>query len=343
MGGAVATVPGLRYSPDAELVWRRRRVGKNFSYVDENGRPLRDADTLRRIRSIAIPPAWTEVRICPAPEGHIQAVGRDARGRKQYRYHPGWRADRDETKYERTVRFGRVLPAIRARIHQDLGLSGLPREKVLATVVRLLELTLIRVGNAEYARTNKSYGLTTLRTRHVQADKSTLRFHFRGKSGVVHRVTIDDRRLARVVRECLHLPGQELFQYVDDAGHRHAIASCDVNAWLREVTGEDFTAKDFRTWGGTMLAARAFHALAEESIPPKKAIRRVAESVASRLGNTPAVCRSCYIHPAVVDAWIDGTLPAALTGADQEEAAESALLGLLEARTQAAPGGRSAP
>jgi DNA topoisomerase-1 len=196
------------------------------------------------------------VHICPSPDGHIQAVGRDARGRKQYRYHSGWRTARDETKYERTVRFGRVLPAIRARVHRDLALTGLPREKMLATVERLLELTLIRVGNAEYARTNQSYGVTTLRNRHVKTAKNLLRFHFRGKSGVVHSVTIEDRRLARIVRECLHLPGQELFQYVDDAGQRHAIASGDVNAWLREVTEEDFTAEDFRIWGGTLLARR---------------------------------------------------------------------------------------
>src|SRR2546423_1625725 len=257
----VAKAAGLRYVSDASPGIRRKRAGKNFSYIGLDGKPIHDQDELHRIRSLGIPPAWTDVWICPQPNGHIQATGRDAKGRKQYRYHPRWRAVRDETKYSRLIAFGEALPTIRARVEHDLGLPGLPREKVLATVVRLLETTLIRVGNEEYARQNRSYGLTTLRNRHVDVRGTELRFHFRGKSGKEHEVALHDRRLARVMRRLQELPGQELFQYVDEDGTRASIDSDDVNAYLREIAGEDFSAKDFRTWAGTVLCAVALREL----------------------------------------------------------------------------------
>jgi DNA topoisomerase-1 len=265
---------------------------------------------LQRIRRLVIPPAWNDVWICPDPRGHIQATGRDDRGRKQYRYHPRYRAVRDETKYHRMIAFAQTLPLIRKRTDHDLALPGLPRDKVLATVVRLLETTLIRVGNEEYARHNRSYGLTTLRNRHVAVHGATVHFAFRGKSGVKHRIDVNDRRLARIVERCRELPGYELFQYLDGDGTRRAISSEDVNEYLRGLTGEDFTAKDFRTWAGTMLAAcalqefRAFDTKAEA----KRNIVRAIENVAQRLGNTKAVCRKCYVHPAVLDAYLDGSL-----------------------------------
>jgi DNA topoisomerase-1 len=265
-----ARLAGLRYVTDDRPGIRRRRQGSGFSYLDPEGRPLRDRQERRRIESLAVPPAWTDVWICPLANGHLQATGRDARGRKQYRYHPDWRAVRDETKFGRMIAFGEALPALRARVASDLARTGLPREKVLAAVVRLLETTLIRVGNEEYARENRSFGLTTLRSRHVAIAGATLRFRFRGKSGKEHSVAISDRRLARVVRACRELPGHELFQYLDESGERQVVDSDDVNAYLRAATGEDFTAKDFRTWGGTVLALSALLAGPAELARPAK-------------------------------------------------------------------------
>jgi DNA topoisomerase-1 len=311
-----ARLAGLRYVADERPGIRRRRQGKGFSYLDPQGRPVRDTAERRRIAALAIPPAWTEVWICTLANGHLQATGRDARGRKQYRYHPDWRAVRDETKFGRMVAFGEALPRLRARIDEDLARPGLPLEKVVAAVVRLLETTLIRVGNEEYARENGSFGLTTMRSRHVEIAGATLRFHFRGKSGKDHNVAISDRRLARVVRACRELPGHELFQYLDEAGERRTVGSGDVNDYLRQATGEEFTAKDFRTWGGTLLALAALQAAADcpgPEGPPREAKRAVAEAlerVAAQLGNRPAICRKYYVHPAVIDAFLGGRLAA---------------------------------
>ena len=323
-----ARLAGLRYVMDSKPGIRRQRRGKGFSYLDPAGQPLRDPRERRRIAALAIPPAWTQVWICPLANGHLQATGRDARGRKQYRYHPDWRAVRDETKFGRMVAFGETLPRLRARLESDLALPGLPREKVLAAVVKLLETTLIRVGNEEYARENDSFGLTTMRSRHVDIAGATVRFHFRGKSGKEHDVAIADRRLARVVRACRELPGHELFQYVDESGERQGVSSDDVNEYLRAVTGEDFTAKDFRTWGGTVLALAALRVcgagcsageakLAErqpkagQSSREREANRAIVEAVkrvADQLGNRPAICRKYYVHPAVIAAFLEGRL-----------------------------------
>jgi DNA topoisomerase-1 len=281
--------------------------------VTTRGQAVRDAETLRRIRALAIPPAWTRVWICPTATGHIQAVGRDVRGRKQYRYHARWRAIREETKYNRLVEFGRTLPRIRRRVQRDLAKLGLPRERVLATAVRLLERTLIRVGNTEYARHNGSFGLTTLRAKHVRIEGPRLRFVFRGKGGKSHTVNVTDRRLARIVLQCQDLPGHELFQYLDDTGRRQTIDSADVNAYLREIAGREFTAKDFRTWAGTVLAANALAVMAEKGVRPRK--RQVAhaiEMVAGRLGNTPSICRKCYVHPAIPAAFLESSLLSSL-------------------------------
>jgi len=275
---------------------------------------IRDGETLTRIRSLAVPPAWRNVWICPDPEGHVQATGRDARNRKQYRYHPRWREVRDGNKYGRMIAFGRALPLIRKRIEQDLARPGLSREKILATVVRLLEVTLIRVGNEEYAKHNESFGLATMRDRHVRVNGSSLRFQFRGKSGILHAVDLEDRRLARIVRQSRDLPGFELFQYLDENGERRSIDAADVNAYLKSIAGDEFTAKDFRTWAGTVLAARALHEVAafDSQAQAKRNVLRAVEAVAKRLGNTRAVCRKCYIHPEVVNAYLDGTLAATL-------------------------------
>jgi DNA topoisomerase-1 len=307
--GAAAEA-GLRYVLDDGPGIARVRAGQGFAYRDAKGRTVRDAAVLARVRSLAIPPAWTDVWIGPRADGHIQATGRDAKGRKQYRYHPRWRAARDETKYQRLMTFARLLPRIRARVDADLGRPGLSREKVVATVVRLLETTLIRVGNEEYARQNRSYGLTTLRDGHVDVSGARVRFRFRGKSGRDHVIDLRDRRLSRIVKRCQDLPGQQLFQYVGDDGRRRSIESADVNAYLRAITGGDFTAKDFRTWAGTVLAAWALHELAEGAVraPAKRTVVRAIETVSARLGNTVAVCRKCYVHPAVVDAYLDGSL-----------------------------------
>lgn len=285
---------------------------------------MRDPATLARIRSLAIPPAWRDVWICPRDNGHMQATGRDARGRKQYRYHPRWRSLRDETKYERMVHFGRALPMIRKAVDAALALPGLPREKVLATLVQLLEATMMRVGNEEYARTNHSFGLTTLRDRHARIDGSRVRFEFRGKSGVHHAVEVDDPRLARIVRRTRDLPGQDLFQYVDDDGQRHTVGSADVNAYLRDITGADYTAKDFRTWSGTVLAAMALREFErfDSAAQAKRNVVRAIEHVAGQLGNTPSICRKCYVHPAVVDAYLDGTMVEGIRQRAQKTLAE---------------------
>ncbi len=301
---------GLRYVTDAQPGIRRMRAGKGFRYVDAAGKAVRDAETLKRIRSLVIPPAWKDVWICANARGHLQATGRDARGRKQSRYHPRWRAVRDETKYERMLLFGAALKGIRARVEEDLGRSGLPREKVLATVVRLMERTAIRVGNAEYARENGSYGLTTLRAKHVEVKGSTVTFRFKGKSGKQHTVGLQDRRLARIVRRCQDLPGYELFEYLDEEGQPRGIDSADVNEYLRAISGEDFTAKDFRTWSGTVLASMALREFeeAESEAQAKKNVVAAIKEVAQRLGNTPAVCRKCYVHPAVLECYFAGKL-----------------------------------
>jgi DNA topoisomerase-1 len=333
----------LRYVNDDRPGIRRKRAGKGFSYTGPDGAPIREDATLRRIRSLAIPPAWQDVWICAQPNGHLQATGRDARGRKQYRYHPRWRATRDETKYAHMLAFGRALPGIRERVEQDLRRPGLPREKVLATVVRLLETTLIRVGNEEYAKANRSFGLTTMRDRHVQVEGTTLRFEFRGKSGVRQSVGLHDRRVARIVARCRDLPGYELFQYIDETGRHQTIDSADVNEYLRSISGEDFTAKDFRTWAGTVLAALALREFEsfDSQAQAKKNVVRAIQNVAKRLGNTPSVCRKCYVHPAVIDAYLEGdTLDALRQRTEQEftnELAglppeEAAVLALLQRR-----------
>ncbi|HET7472083.1 MAG TPA: hypothetical protein VFJ71_03060 [Candidatus Limnocylindrales bacterium] len=310
---------GLRYSTDDRPGITRRRAGRGFSYRDPDGKPVRDAATLERIRKIVIPPAWTDVWISPWPNGHVQATGRDARGRKQYRYHARFRARREDAKFERLLAFAKVLPAIRERVDADLARPGLPREKVIAAVVRLLELTLIRVGNDEYAKLNRSFGLTTLRDHHARIDGSEVRFRFRGKSGRQHEVGLRDRRLAGVVRRCRDLPGQELFQYVGADGEPHDVASDDVNAYLAEIA-PGVTAKDFRTWAGTVLAWRALSALGDGDTDREKR-RNVAAAIqatADNLGNTAAVARSAYVHPAVVDAYLDGRLRSALVQAAEE-------------------------
>jgi DNA topoisomerase-1 len=329
----------LRYVSDDRPGIRRRRSGQGFSYVGPDGRRVSDRATLVRIRALAVPPAWTEVWISPLADGHLQATGRDARRRKQYRYHARWRAVRDETKYGRMLLFGSTLPRIRARVKDDLALPGLPRNKLLAMIVRLLETTFIRVGNAEYAKANGSFGLTTLRGRHVEIEGARVRLNFRGKGGKTHTVQVSDRRLARLVKRCKDLPGQELFQYLDEQGEPQPIDSADVNEYLRLIAGEDFTAKDFRTWAGTLVAARGLMT----SVGPdwkgqaKSAVAETIAAVARELGNTAAVCRKSYIHPAVLGAHQDPVLRELWTkGADRAPKAgltleESALLCYLEA------------
>ena len=318
-GLATAQAAGLRYTSDEQPGIRRRRKGRGFSYVDRDGVPIRDDGELRRVRKLAIPPAWTDVWISPSLLGHIQATGRDARGRKQYRYHERWREVRDEAKYGRLHDFARTLPRVRARVDVDLARPGMPRERVLATAVRILEETFMRVGNVEYARANGSFGLTTLRSKHVDVDGSRIVFRFRGKSGKDHEVDVRDRRLARVVARLEQLPGQELFKYRDDEGELRPIGSEDVNAYLREISGEDTTAKDFRTWAGTVLAAGALAKVGparNERIARTRIVRAI-DVVAARLGNTRAVCRKCYIHPYILDAYAAGDLPARLRRPDK--------------------------
>ncbi|MFO1048883.1 MAG: DNA topoisomerase IB [Geminicoccaceae bacterium] len=311
----------LRFATDELPGLSRRRAGKGFSYRNAQGQVLRDAGLIGWIRSLAIPPAWREVWISPHRNGHLLATGRDARGRKQYRYHPRWRAAREETKFGRMLAFGRALPRIRAAVNAELGRPGLGKDKVLATVVRLLEVTLIRVGNDEYARQNKTFGLTTMRGRHVKAEAGGLRFNFRGKGGKRHVITLRNRRLAGLVRRIQELPGQELFQYVGDDGSPEPVSSGDVNAWLREVAGEDFTAKDFRTWSATVLAAWALSEFAafDSDAAAKRNVTQAIERVASRLGNTPAICRKSYVHPEIVGAYLDGSLIESLKREVEEE------------------------
>ena len=299
---------GLCYVSDEQPGFSRQWKGEEFEYFDTKGKPIVDEQRLLRIKRLAIPPAWSDVWICPSPNGHIQAIGRDARGRKQYRYHERWRQIRDKNKYDRMIVFGKALPKIRTRVKKDLGLSGLPRAKVLATVVQLLKRSLIRIANEEYARENKSFGLTTMQDRHVDVKGSKLRFRFRGKSGREHDVDVTDRRIARIVLKLQDLPGQSLFQYLDDEGNVRDVSSQDVNEYLREMTGEDFTAKDFRTWAGTVFAAIALSTAGEfETKKQAKAnIKHAISAVAEVLGNTPAVCRQCYIHPAIVKAYLNG-------------------------------------
>lgn len=304
---------------------QRTRRGRGIRYLRPDGSAVTDERTLARIKSLAIPPAWTEVWICPSPNGHIQATGRDEKGRKQYRYHARWREVRDEAKFDRMIAFGQALPLIHQRTDEHLRRRGLPREKILAAVVRLLESSLIRIGNEEYARQNKSYGLTTLRTRHVDVTGSDIRFRFRGKSGKTHQIRVRDRRLSRVVGQLLDLPGQELFQYVDDDDTPHTVNSDDVNAYLREITGQDFTAKDFRTWAATVLAARALREIGafESATQARRNVVQAVETVAKRLGNTPTICRKCYVHPAVINAYLDGAAVDVLRERAEQELSES--------------------
>jgi DNA topoisomerase-1 len=302
---------GLTYVSDTEPGLRRRRAGKGFAYRDDGGALVTDKRTLKRIRALAIPPAWTDVWICPQSSGHIQATGRDARGRKQYRYHAKFREQRESAKYEHLAEFAATLPKIRATVAEHMALRGLPREKVLATIVHLLETTLIRVGNADYARRNKSYGLTTLRETHVEVAGTELRFRFTGKSGKTWRLSVRNRRVAKVVRACQELPGQQLFQYLDDEGQPRAVSSSDVNTYLHEITGRDITAKDFRTWGGTVLAAVELKEAGEvdaTKVLAKRKVKEAIERVAAKLGNTVTICRKCYVHPEVLNAYLSGEL-----------------------------------
>ena len=323
-----ARAAGLRYVDPNDPGISRVRRGSGFSYEDADGKRVTDKDTLARIRSLVIPPAWKDVWISPSPRGHIQATGRDARGRMQYRYHQLWSQTRDETKYERTLGFARALPRLRRRVERDLRRRGLPREKVLAAVVRLLERTLVRVGNEEYARENSSFGLTTLRNRHVEVRGQQLKLTFRGKSGVLHTVGLRDRRLAKVVRDAQELPGQQLFQYIDEDGETRRIESDDVNEYLRDSMGDAFSAKDFRTWAGTVLAVRALR--------DAPSLTDAVKEVAQALGNTPAVCRRCYIHPRIVDTYLEGGLP---SGAPVDQQARSQRRRAPRPRGAAAPPG----
>lgn len=310
---------GLCYVNDDRPGYTRKAKGDEFEYFDLEGKPIKDEQRLLRIKRLAVPPAYADVWICPIPNGHLQATGRDARGRKQYRYHERWREIRDENKYEKMTLFGEALPKIRRRVDRDLKLAGLPRNKVLATVVQLLERTFIRIGNEEYARDNKSFGLTTMRDRHVDVKGSKLTFNFRGKSGVMHEVPVKDRRIARIVSKLQDLPGQELFQYIGDDEKRYDVTSQDVNEYLQEITGEEFTAKDFRTWAGTVLAAIALNHLgpSQTKKEAKANIKNAVTAVSKLLGNTPAICRKCYVHPAIFETYLSGV---AIEGLKQKTA-----------------------
>lgn len=342
-----AETAGLVYVSDETPGIRRRKSGRGFVYLRSGGGKVDDKATLERIRSLAIPPAYTDVWICPRADGHIQATGRDAKGRKQYRYHPAFREIRESTKYEHMIEFAKGLPAIRRTIDEHMRLRGLPREKVLATVVRLLENTLIRVGNADYAKQNKSYGLTTLRNPHVKVDGPELRFQFKGKSGRTWRLAVKDRRIARIVRACQELPGQDLFQYLDEEGELQSVTSADVNAYLREITGRDITAKDFRTWAGTVLAALALAEFEQfdGEAAAKKNIRAAIEKVSARLGNTPTICRKCYVHPEIFASYLQGDLILEIKDEIEKELRdelpglrpeEAAVLSLLQSRLSGA-------
>jgi DNA topoisomerase I len=322
-----AAEAGLRYVSGSGPCIQRVHCGKSFRYVGPDGKPLRDPKQLERIRSLVIPPAWTNVRICPSPNGHLQAVGRDARGRKQYRYHPRYREVRDQAKFSRMIAFGAVLAKLRRQVRRDLRRSGLPRQKVLATVVRLLETSFIRVGNDEYAKENDSFGLTTLKDRHVHIAGAKLLFHFRGKSGQDHSIELTDRRLAHIVKQCRDLPGYELFQYVDESGKVCAVDSADVNQYIRDLAGHDFTAKDFRTWAGTVLAIRELSAAGpcHGEKAARRAVVDAVKCVAKRLGNRPATCRKYYIHPAISDAFSDGSLFFAMQQGEEQHRAYNGL------------------
>jgi len=337
---------GLRYVSDARPGIRRKKVGSGFTYTRFDGTRLSEKDVLKRIKSLAIPPAWTDVWICPFADGHIQATGRDAKGRKQYRYHAGFREVRESTKYEHVVAFADALPGIRDKVKEHMSLRGLPREKVLATVVHLLETTLIRVGNDEYAEQNNSYGLTTLKNRHVAVDGNEVRFRFTGKSGRQWSLRVRDRRGAKIIKACQELPGQELLQYIDEAGNCQDVTSTDVNAYLREITGKDITAKDFRTWAGTVLAAMALGELQsfDSAAQAKRNLRSAIEKVSARLGNTSTICRKCYIHPEVLSSYLDGNLVLELKaraenelrrGMEDLKPEEAAVLALLRSRLAA--------
>ena len=338
-----AVEAGLFYVTDEDPGITRQKSGAGWRFIDPKGQTIKDYWERKRIEKIGVPPAYTDVWISPRANGHIQATGRDAKGRKQYRYHPDWTAARDSAKYERMSEFGAILPGLRKRVASDMRKQGLPREKVLATIVSLLEKTLIRVGNEDYAKDNKSFGLTTLRNRHLDIEGSTLRFDFKGKSGKTWNLDLKDKRVAKVVRSIQDLPGQHLFQYVDEEGKRQPVSSMDVNDYLREATGKDITAKDFRTWAGTVLAAmalREFEAV-DGQAAMKRNVKAAIERVASRLGNTPTICRKCYVHPQVLDAYLDGGLLREIKenvetelfeGADQLKPEEAALLGLLSRR-----------
>lgn len=344
---SAAKSAGLRYVNDDEPGITRTRAGRAFRYLGPNGSTIRDSATLARIKRLAVPPAWTDVWICPDAQGHIQATGRDSRGRKQYRYHGDWRTMRDETKYERMIAFGRALPRIRRQVARDLKRPGLGCAKVLATMVRLLETTLVRVGNEEYARANGSIGLSTMRDRHVQVDGGRLEFQFRGKSGKRHRIELRAPGLARIVQRVQDVPGQKLFQYVDEEGRRQSINSQDVNDYLRTIAGREFSAKDFRTWAGTVLAALALRKFEQFSTraQARKNLIAAIERVADRLGNTPGVCRKCYIHPIVLECYLDGATvetirgqagPAPGHGAAGLSGAEGAVLAFLQQRLRSA-------
>jgi DNA topoisomerase-1 len=316
---------GLEYTSDNTPGIKRVAQGESFRYSYPDGKPVTDEPTLKRIASLVIPPAWTDVWICASPYGHLQAVGRDAKGRKQYRYHPAYRSQRDQTKYGRMLAFGAALPKIRERIDDDLKLPGLPKKKVLATVVQLLNRTGMRIGNDEYVKQNDSFGLTTLKDKHVKIDGGTMRFKFKGKSGQLQDIELEDPRLAKIVKRCRDIPGWELFQYVDDAGEKCRITSTDVNNYIKEITGEDFTAKDFRTWGGTGWAALVFEELgpAENATEAKKRMIEAIKSVSAKLGNRPATCKKYYVHPAILESYSDGSLFEALgscSGDRREEA-----------------------
>jgi DNA topoisomerase I len=341
---------GLRYVSDDRPGIRRKKSGKGFTYARPDGTKLSDPQVVKRIRSAAIPPAWTDVRISPFADGHIQATGRDAKGRKQYRYHPLFREVRESTKYEHVVAFGNALPTIRAKVREHMALRGLPREKVLATVVHLLETTLIRVGNDDYAKQNRSYGLTTLKNRHVAIEGSEVRFRFTGKSGKQWSLKVNDRRVAKIIKACQELPGQELLQYVEKDGTQQDVTSNDVNAYLKEITGQDITAKDFRTWAGTVLAALALKELEsfDTAAQAKKNLRAAIERVAARLGNTPTICRKCYIHPEVLNSYLDGNLALEIKSEVESELRnelaglqpeEAAVLAMLRARLKQAVDG----
>ena len=336
---------GLRYVSDARPGIRRKKAGNGFTYTRVDGSRLAEPEVLGRIKALAIPPAWTDVWICPFADGHIQATGRDAKGRKQYRYHVRFREVRESSKYEHVVAFADTLPAIREQVREHMALRGLPREKVLATIVHLLETTLIRVGNDDYAKQNSSYGLTTLKNRHVLVEGNEVRFRFTGKSGKQWSLRVKDRRVAKIIRACQELPGQELIQYVDDAGNCQDVTSTDVNEYLKEITGRDITAKDFRTWAGTVLAAMALNELEsfDSAAQAKRNLRTAIEKVSARLGNTPTICRKCYVHPEVLNSYMDGNLVLELKSQAESELGgaigslkpeEAAVLALLRGRLE---------